>query len=61
MTDRRSGEATIRVVQVKPGVLDVIVQGAREDDTYEVEIDARSSRPRPTSWLERLRSAMFDG
>ena len=57
----------VKVDTSKRGVVDVTVEGAGEDDTYDVEIDLRRGRAqgrrecRRESWLERLRSALFDG
>ena len=57
----------VKVDTSKRGVVNVIVEGAEEDDTYDVEIDMRGGQStheptnQRTSWLERLRSALFDG
>jgi hypothetical protein len=55
------GKPTVRVDTSRPGIVDVIVEGASDDDTYDIEIDVRAGPANRLSWLERLRSALFDG
>jgi hypothetical protein len=57
------GKPIVRVDTSRPGIVDVTVENAGEDDTFDLEVDVRGRGRRPIrlSWLERLRSALFDG